>query len=774
MKHYFLTIWSSIRKAKQTNFFNLIGLSVSFAAFVLLSIYLWNEFTFDQYNKNYKQVYMLEMKSVENGENESTYFLPNPMADYFAENIPELSELCSFAWGASIYSLQKGGEESINLATRAVDSTFARMFDLQMKFGDLESLARNDGIILSETGAKRLFGNENPVGKTIYANFQSPFVIEGVFFDLPQNSSYYEYDAFCSFPTASWATNWSEYSFNHYYQLPENASISDVILKMNASQGVKDWKENSTEDFSFSLLPIKEKHFNKQLGAGNLLFTRSLVVVAALLLFMALVNYLNFAIANAPKQRKAINVRQVLGETKKHLLFLSISESVFIITLAFIGSIALSSVVTYFWPDIFSYEFHLRNYVWIFALCWLLVLFLGALIAVIPARMNGNMAPARALSGNVPQGQQRNFTGKVLTVLQFGISIFLIIGVLFIEKQVRFFKNYDLGFDKENIVIVDIPQSIQEHEDAFISELVKNGNITDYAFSQFIPGGVGMGWGRDIDGKNVSFKCWPVDERYMNFMGFEIVDGRAFSENLKSDENNFIMNETALKDFGWETEYLGKQIPGFGFSGTLIGVVKDMKYASLREEVTPLAFWLTETRHNKLSLKISGQNVTNTIAHINDVYSQFEKKLTFNYRFLDEQLNGMYKAEEKQAQLISIFCIISIIISVIGVLGLAILLSEYRIKEIGIRKVNGANISEIITLLNSGFIKSILIALIIACPLGYYAMNKWLENFAYKTTLSWWIFALAGALALGIALLTVSWQSWRAATRNPVEALRYE
>ncbi|WP_163322786.1 ABC transporter permease [Draconibacterium mangrovi] len=774
MKHYFLTIWSSIRKAKQTNFFNLIGLSVSFAAFVLLSIYLWNEFTFDQYNNNYKQVYMLEMNSDENGENESSYFLPNPMADYFAENIPELSTLCSFAWGANTYSLQKGGEASVNLATRAVDSTFARMFDLRMKFGDLNTLAQNDGIILSETGAKRLFGNENPVGKTIYANFETPYIIEGVFFDLPQNSSYHEYDAFCSFPTASWATNWSEYSFNHYYQLPKNASVSEVILKMNESQGVKDWKENSTEDFSFSLLPIKEKHFNKQLGSGNLLFTRSLVVVAVLLLFMAFVNYLNFAIANAPKQRKAINVRQVLGETKKHLLFLSVSESAFIITLAFIGSIVLSSVVTYFWPDIFSYEFHLKNYVWIFALCWLLVVLLGALIAVIPSRMNGNMAPARALSGNVPQGQQRNFTGKVLTVLQFGISIFLIIGVLFIEKQVRFFKNYDLGFDKENIVVVDIPQSIQEHEDAFVSELVKNGNITDYAFSQFVPGGVGMGWGRDIDGKRVSFKCWPVDERYMNFMGFEIVDGRAFSENLKSDENNFIMNETALKDFGWETEYLGKQIPGFGFSGTLIGVVKDMKYASLREEVTPLAFWLTETRHNKLNVKISGQNVSNTIAHINDVYSQFEKKRTFNYRFLDEQLNSMYKAEEKQAQLISIFCIISIIISVIGVLGLAILLSEYRIKEIGIRKVNGANIGEIITLLNSGFIKSILIASIIACPLGYYAMNKWLENFAYKTSLSWWIFALAGLLALGIALLTVSWQSWRAATRNPVEALRYE
>ncbi|RKD92073.1 ABC transporter permease [Mangrovibacterium diazotrophicum] len=774
MRHFFVTIWSSIRKSKQTNLFNLIGLSVSFASFVLLSIYLWNEFTFDQYNKNFRQVYMLELNTKENGENESNYWLPNPMADYFAENIPELSTLCSFAWGPNVYSLEKGGGEGVNISTRAVDSTFAEMFDLHMKYGGLKSLAGNDGILLSENAAKKLFGDDNPVGKTIYADFQTPYIIEGVFYNLPQNCSFQQFEAFSSFPTAAWTASWEEYSFNHYYQLPADASLSEVILKMNQSQFVKDWKKDSTDDFSFSLLPVNEQHFNKELGSGNLLFARSLVLVALLLLFMAFVNYLNFAIANAPKQRKAINVRQFLGESTKRLLMLSIGESAFIISLSFIGSIFLSAGVCYFWPDIFSYEFRLGNYVRIFVLCWVLVLVLGAIVASIQTRMNGNRSLARALDRNLPRGQQRNFTGKLLTVLQFGISIFLIISVLFVEKQVRFFKNYDLGFSKENIVIVDIPQAIQEHESAFVSELVKNNDIIDYAFSQFIPGGVGMGWGREIDGKTINFNCWPVDERYMNFMGFEIMEGRGFSENLKADENNFIMNEAALKDFGWDKQAIGKQIPGFGFSGTLIGIVKDMKYASLREEVTPLAFWLTETRHNKLSVKISGKDVSGTIAHIREVYSQFDKNHAFNYRFMDEQLDNMYKAEEKQAQLISLFSIVSILISVIGVLGLAILLSEYRIKEIGIRKVNGAKTGEIIAMLNNGFVRSVMLAFAIACPLGYYAMRKWLESFAYKTELSWWIFALAGVLALGIALLTVSFQSYRAATRNPVEALRYE
>ncbi|MCL3781009.1 ABC transporter permease [Prolixibacteraceae bacterium JC049] len=774
MKHYFITIWASLKKSKQTTFFNLVGLSVSFAAFILLSIYLWNEFTFDRYNKNIDRIYLLEMNAVQEGENNASYWLPNPMADYFANNIPEMATVCSFAWGPQTYSLKKNDSQGVNISTRAVDSTFVEVFDLKMKYGKRKTLALKNTVILSDKSAEKLFGDVNPVGKTIYGNFSQPYTVEGVFFELPQNSRMHRFGALCSYPTTSWINDWSEYSFNHYYMLPEGSNVEDIVAKMNASQGVKDWKEGSLEDFSFNLIPANNLHFHKKMGRGNLLFARSLILVAALLLFMAIVNYLNFAVANAPKLRKSVNVRQVLGESKARLMGLAITESIVLITAAFTVSLFFVISILHLWPNMFSYTFILGNYVWLIGLCWLLFAVLGALVSIFPTRINISVKPAQALAGFIPLSPQRSKMGKGLTVLQFGISILLIIGVLFIEKQVNFFKNYDLGFQKENIVTVRMPGSIQKQEQAFINELTKNGNVIDYAFSQFVPGGVGMGWGRNIDGKKVNFKCWPVDERYMKFMGFDIVEGRDFAENIEADENKFIMNQAALKEFGWDKDYLGKQIPGFGFKGELVGIVKDMKYASLHEEVKPLAFWLTKTRHHQLSIKISGQNVKETMAHITHVYSQFEKKFPISYSFLDEELDYMYRAEEKQAQLISIFCLISVIISIVGVLGLAILLSEYRIKEIGVRKVNGARIIEIVTMLNSGFMKSVALAFVIACPLGYWAMNSWMSNFAYRTNMSWWVFALAGFIAFIIAVISISFQSYKAAARNPVEALRYE
>jgi putative ABC transport system permease protein len=779
IKHYHLytmklllsSILIRIRKTKQTTAFNLIGLSVSFAAFILLSVYIWNEFTFDHYNKNIEQVYILKLNNKKAG---FRYWLPNPMADYFSENIPELSKLCSFAGASSIYSLDNNSRNSIKIPTIAVDSTFTQMFDLHMKYGGNECLSRTDGIIVSEETALKLFGDNNPVGKTIYANFKTPYVIEGVFYELPQNSSYYNNKAFCSFPTDSWVNKLSQYSFHHYFQLAKGIKVDEVVKKLNKLDEIDKWTENPSIKYTFDLIPLKDLHFNKSMGNGNLLFTQSLILVAFLLLFMGFVNYLNFAIAHAPKLKKAIHIRKILGESKHMQLLISALESVVIVSSSFIICIFLTELALYLWPDLLSYKIALTNYKWILTLSCLLFIVIGILISAFQSKLNIRISANQSLNQDISLKSRRNAMGKVLTVIQFGISIFLIIGVIAIQKQVNYFKNYDLGFSKHNIVTVNIPKPLQQHEEAFVGELTKNANIIDYTFSEFIPGEVSMGWGRTIGDQDVYFRCWPIDERYMNFMGFEVVDGRPFTKDLKADENNFIFNQTALKTFGWDKDYLGKEIPGFDFTGTLVGVVKDIKYASLREEVKPMAFWLTDTRHTQLSIKIAAMDVTQTIEYIQSTYEQFEKDYPIEYKFLDEQLDYQYRAEEKQAQLITIFCFISIIVSLIGLLGLISLLSEYRVKEIGIRKVNGATIFEILSMLNKGFAISVIIAFTIACPIAYYVMSKWLENFAYKTELSWWVFALAGVLALGIALITVSWQSWRAATRNPVEALRYE
>jgi putative ABC transport system permease protein len=622
--------------------------------------------------------------------------------------------------------------------------------------------------------AKKLFGNEDPVGKNLLANFKTPYTIDAVFEDLPINASF-RYDAYCSYPTSDWVNEWSEYSFMHIFKANPNTNFDDIAHKISDIPRIKEiFTEYTDYEMSFRFLPIADLHFTKNIGRGNKTFANTLVGVAVLVLLMAFINFINFGVANAPRKVRSINMRRVVGESKARLLLFMGLESMFLMLLAFVLALGMCYLTLAFYPDILGYSLLLLTYSRLLALCLVLFLILGALFSVYPSLLVVSVKPAMALKGLITFSAKHSYSGKILTVIQYAVSILLIIGVLFLEKQISFLKNYDLGFQKENILVVSTTNRILEQENAFAAEIMKNPNITDYAYSQFVPGGVGMGWGRQIDGKQVSFKCWPVDERYLNFMGFEIVDGRNFSVNIEADENNFIFNQKALQQFGWSEGYLGKNIPGFDFTGKLIGVVKDMKYASLHEEVQPMAFWLTKTRHNSLSLKISNENVKETIQHIKDVYDRFEIKYPINYFFLDERLNAQYKAEEKQAELIALFCLISIIISIIGALGLIIFMCEYRVKEIGVRKINGATVFEIVAMLNQSFVKWVALAFVFAVPAAYFMVDKWLQGFAHRTDLSWWVFLLAGITALFVALSTVSWISWRAARRNPVEALRYE
>lgn len=772
--HYLKSAIKNLKKSGKVTLFNLIGLSVSFAAFLLLSIYIYDELSYDRYNENFEDIYRLNITLERDGKTDSGHFLPNPLADIIGENIPEALAYCSFAWGPGVYSMPDDPSKSFDLSTRAVDSTFTDIFTLKIKSGAAQPLTGQKRLIISERAAERIFGDEDPVGKTLLANFSEPYLIDAVYYNMPENSSI-KYEAYSTYPTGDWVNDWSEYSFNHYYRFSENVDLEAVNQKIKSIPALQEqFEESENFKITYGFTPLGDVHFFPQFGSGNMVFVKTLILVALLLLVMAFVNYVNFAVANAPKLIKSANMRRVVGESKKRLILLSSLESILIISLSFIIGLLFLTLILQLWPDILGYEITFLNYSHIMLYSYFLFVVLGILFSLYPARLIVNVKPALALKGVMAFSAKNGTSGKVLTVIQYTISMMLIIGVLFIERQVSFLKNYDLGFEKENVLVLGTTPDIQKQEEAFAAELLKNVNISDYAYSQFVPGGVGMGWGRDIEGKNVSFKCWPVDERYLEFMGLDVIEGRTFSSNIEADEDKFIFNKKAIEEFGWQDSFLGKMIPGFGFEGELIGLVEDLKYASLHEEVQPMAFWLTKTRHNKLSLRISGNNVAETIAYIQSVYDKFESKYSMDYSFLDERLDRLYKAEEKQAQLILIFCLVSILISIVGALGLIIFMCEYRVKEIGIRKVNGAKVGEIVSLLNLSFIKWIVISFIIAAPLSYYFMSIWLEGFAYRVELNWWVFLLAGIIALLISMVTVSWQSFKAARKNPVEALRYE
>lgn len=772
--HDFKSVMKNLKKSFRVTSFNLVGLSVSFAAVILLSIYLYSEFSYDRYHENHNEIYQLYLTVEAGGETRENINLPNQMAEVVMEGIPEFVNHCTFARGLNTFAKESDQLNSYQISSRGVDSSFLDMFTLKIKSGVSHPLRGKNKIIISESTAKNIFGNEDPIGKILLANFKDPYTIDAVFYDLPKNGTFTN-DAFYSFPTYEWVNSWSEYSFYQFFQTVSGADMDKISEKMLEIPVLKDLvAEYPDFEITFDFMPLKNIHFHGLMGTGNLTFVWTLVMVAILLLFMAFVNYINFAIANAPKLVKTFNMRRVVGESKAHLMFLSILESFILMSASFLIALMICLLTIQFWPDIFGYEILLSHHWQLLILLYLMIILLGVLVTIYPSRMIVGVKPALALKGLISFSAKSGRSGKILTVIQYSISIILISGVLMIEKQISHVKNYDLGFSKENILVLITSPGIRENEKSFAEELLKNPNITDYAYSEFVPGGVGMSWGREIDGKQVTFYAWPVDERYMNFMGLEVVEGRAFSSNMEADENKFIFNQKALEKFGWKEGYLGKQIVGLGSEGELIGVVKDIKYASLHEQVEPLAFWLTKTRHTKLSIKVRGENVSQTIDYIKEVYSDFEQKHPISYSFLDESLDDQYKSEEKQAQLIFIFCLISIIISIVGAMGLIIFMCEYRVKEIGVRKVNGASITEIVSMLNWSFLKWVIIAFVIATPISYYAIQRWMENFVYKTEMSWWIFAIAGVIALLISLLSVSWHSWRAARRNPVEALRYE
>ncbi len=772
--HYIKSIFGNYKKAGVVTVFNLLGLSVSFTAVILLSIYLWNEFTFDRQNEHLDQIYALSLISKEKGASEQQFTMPNPMADLILENIPELENLCSLAWGSNTYSKESDPSIGYTLNTRAVDSTFTDIFTVKIKSGTQSPLKGHKKIIISETAAKRIFGNEDPVGKVLLADFSTPYIVDAVFYDLPVNSSF-QFEAFCSYPTNSWVNNWSEWSFRHYYKAIPNANIQSIEEKAMEIPAIKDlFVDYPDLKLSFSFVPLKELHFNKVAGSGNLIFSRTLIVVALLVLFMAFVNFINFAVANAPKMVRSVNMRRIVGESKSRLLFLSIMEAVVLMIISYVIAVLTCNVTLGIWQDIFGYEIILSDYTSLLLVCLISFIGLGAIAAIYPSVLITSVKPALALKGQLSESVKSWSLAKILTVIQYTISIILIIGILFIEKQIDYVKNYDLGFEKENILVLRTTDNIRNQKEAFTSELLKNPNISDYAFSQFVPGGIDMGWGREIDGKQVNYKCWPVDERYLNFMGFKIIEGRNFSSNIEADEDSFIFNRAAIEEFGWQESAIGKRVPTMDSTGVLIGIVDDIKFASLHENVQPMAFWLTKTRQYQLSLKINGLKTSETIDYINKVYDQFEDDYPIYYSFLDERLDALYRAEENQAQLIFIFCMVSILISVIGALGLIIFMCEFRVKEIGIRKVNGSSVLEIMLLLNKSFFRWILIAYVIAVPVSYYLVSSWLKGFAYQTNLSWWIFITAGFLTMIVSLMTVSWHSYRAASRNPVDAIRNE
>ncbi len=768
----------TIFKYRLSSGLTILSLLVAFLGIIILSLYVNYERSFDKFHKNGDDTYLFSY-NFDMGAG-----LPIPMGQLIKDEVPEIDKFTVFVhwwyWNA-LYKPEQTLKDGINAKIGNVSDNFFTVFDFPLLTGEPDKvLAKPGTIVISETLAKKIFGTIDVVGKSIMAGTDEPFTITGVMKDMPKNTVLRK-DAVTSYISDKAQEDWSEWSYSLFFKLKKDVDKEKVIEKIGNIERIQQTQKGIAKRFSeeashIVLIPIHDVHYKSNTYMFSLVNPKVLDILTLLiviLLIMGAVNFINFSTSQAPLRAKSLSVQQILGERKVNARLQIIGEAILLALFAlgialFIHHFAYQKIEDLFRIDGLSLDNRPLFYMIFIGFAVLFGLIAGAY----PARYITSAPVSQAVKGKMFfSGKGKRFC-NVLVTIQFVFTIALIASALTIEKQLNFWNNFDIGIDKENVLYLHTTPVLRESYQAFSDELMKNPEITNYTYAQFLPGNVGMGWGREIDGQQVQLKAWPVDERFIDFFDIKITQGRKFNQG-ESDINNFILNEKAVQQFGWDKP-LEKSLDGLGGKGNFIGVSKNFNFSSLKGEIRPMLFWCTNTRKNVVMLKTSTTNYTQLRDFIASTAKKFDPENTFEAKFLDDSLEQLYSKETRMANFIEFVALWTILLALTGLLGLIIFMSRDRVKEIGIRKVNGATIWEIVRLLNKGVLIWLTIAFIIATPIAYYAMNKWLENFAYKTTLSWWIFALAGLSALLIALLTVSWQSYRAASRNPVEALRYE
>ena len=771
MKQLFKTIF----KYRLSSILTLVSLVVAFLGIIVLTLYVSYERSFDGFHKNKNDIYLMSFK-YDMGSS-----LPVPMEELIRHEVPEIerSVVMREWWNNEFYRTDQTPRDAIRKKAMHASADFFTMFDFPLITGDAKTvLSVPNSVVLSETMAQNIFGTADVVGKQLLAS-GSELTVSGVMKDMPKNTSF-NCEAVVPLVIEE-NQDWSEWSFSIFFQLKKGADKAVVEKKIagieRISGGLDEIAESrSPEAAVVDLMPLSKIHY----GSRSYMFVfinktvlNVLSVLILVLLVMGAVNFINFSTSQAPLRAKSLSVQQILGATKGSARLQIIGEAV-ILSLTALGlSFIIHSLVFQHLENLFQITgLSFKGRELLYAGFVLFAILFGVIAAFYPSRYITSPPISQAVKGKMLfSGKGKNFRNVLITV-QFVFTIALIAASLTIEKQLHFWNNFDIGIDKENVLYLQTSNVLRNSHQAFADELMKNTEIKNYCYSQFLPGRVGMGWGRKVDGKQIQMQAWPIDDRFIDFFGIEMQEGRAFRQG-KADVDNFILNEKAVQQFGWEKP-LEKRFEGLGAEGEVTGVCKNFNFASLKGEITPMVFWRTDDRKFNILIKTRGGNFTQIRKYIEETARRFDPEGTFEVHFLDEALEQLYNKETRMARFIEFVSLWTILLALTGLLGLIVFISRDKVKEIGIRKVNGASVFEVVRMLNKNVLVWLGIAFIIATPIAYYAMSRWLENFAYKTTLSWWIFAVAGLVSLFVALLTVSWQSLRAASRNPVEALKYE
>jgi putative ABC transport system permease protein len=786
-KNYFKTAWRTLSKNKFYSAINLSGLAVGLAAGIMLLLWVQNELSYDKFNKDYQQIFRLSSQLKSNGENMTWTGVPGPLA-IFAKSIPEVESIVRTQNLFDQVLSDKDKKKIFDGNTiGVVDSGFFKMFSFQLIKGDKANLFPDlNSIVITKAIAEKLFNNDDAIGKTV-SFFNQNFIVSGILENFPKNSTI-KYDAIVPMAVLAaeftanggngdWKTideDLGDYSFTTYVKLHTNASPLKTGQEFSAAYKKA---RNGDSDASFHLQSLASIHLVSADGNNSSLrMVQVFILVIILLLAIAGINYVNLSTARSLIRAKEVSIRKIVGAQKLQLFFQFIVETFVLFCIAAVFAIVLIFLLMPLYNSISgeTLSFNLSD-IKVWEVTGIAVL--GTLIAssIYPSILLSSFKPLESLKGKITSGIGMASFRKALVVFQFTISVVLIVCTIIMSNQMKFVKNKNLGYDKSYVFSVPLTQGVVDHIDAVKTELKKQSSITDvaasdaYNFSNVTNATGDLDWKAKPSNTSLMITQIAADKDFIPTMRIKFLEGQNFT-GTPADSAYYILNETAVKQMGIKPPFVGQPISFHENKGTILGVVEDFNFQSLKEKISPLIFYKYDNK-NILYVRTSGSHAQDAIAAVEKQYKKYAGDVPFSYQFLDKSFEAQYKTDQRTGMLFNVFAGIAIFISCLGLFGLATYTAQVKTKEIGIRKVLGASVAGIVELLSKDFLKLVIIAIVIATPVAWWAINKWLEGFAYRTNISWWVFVIAGILALLIALVTISFQAIKAALTNPVKSL---
>jgi len=800
-KTYFKTAWRYLLNNKATTFISVAGLAVGICCFLLLATYLLNELRYDRFHVNADRIVRvaLHYQSANDAHSNDLAITPTAVVPVFKSQYSDIEA------GARVYNYSDGRPATVQYGDNLfnekrvllADDSFFKIFTFKFLEGNASSaLATPNSIVINQTTAKKYFGSESPIGKILKVNQTHNMLVSGVIEDV-QAYSQLKFDMLGNYAVIdrSRTRKWDSANDYSYLLLKPGTNAEGLAQKMTGYLNSLFKDDKSGDKTWFTLQPLTSIHLHSNLdaepeAAGNIKYVYILGAVAFILLLLACINFLNLVTAKAAERAHEIGVRKVMGAERKQLFVQFIAEAG-LITLFSIGIGVLLAWASFNLFDTFTAQklgFNTWHSSWFFGL-------LAGLFVLVT--FSAGTYPALYLSAFKPivtmKGRGSNKSGnlrKGLVIFQFTVSVFFIICTLLVGSQLRYIQNMDTGINRSQVLVLDVGGMAYSNMEAFKNAISSQPGVVSSTASYDSPVSIGGGYtinhaeGKP-EGYHLSVTAIPVEKNFLNTLGIKIIQGR----NLEiSDEKqvtttvdslrrySFVINETAAKALGWTPEQaIGKRISmGDGRPGTIKAVTRDFNFASVQHEIAPVVIFPEYFWFGKLLIKTSGKDVTKTVADIKTSWKQFYPNIPFDYHFLDAEYDAMYRAESRTANILNAFTAVTIFISCLGLFGLAVFTTKLRFKEVSIRKVMGASVANIVALLSSDFLKLVFFAVIIASPLAWIVMNEWLQDYAYRITIQWWVFVLAGGAAILIAFLTVGFQSVKAALLNPVKNLRSE